>query len=249
MNLAEDKPLWTPSPARIASSNLTAFRVAAEQRWGLSLPDYEALYAWSVEQPEQFWVSVWEGAGTGGPVIGERGERVLVDGDKMPGASWFPDARLNFAQNLLRSRDAHDALVFWGEDRVKNRMSHGELYRAVARFAAALREQGVVAGDRVAAYMPNMPETLVAMLAAASIARSSLPLRPILAFRAYSIASARPSPRCWWPATAITTPARRSMFCSAWGRSSRSCPRSSAWSSSPMCIRPMICRRCRMRAC
>lgn len=103
MNLAEDKPLWTPSPARIASSNLTAFRVAAEQRWGLSLPDYEALYAWSVEQPEQFWVSVWEGAGTGGPVIGVRGERVLVDGDKMPGASWFPDARLNFAQNLLRS--------------------------------------------------------------------------------------------------------------------------------------------------
>ena len=169
MNLAEDKPLWTPSPARIASSNLTAFRVAAEQRWGLSLPDYEALYAWSVEQPEQFWVSVWEGAGTGGPVIGVRGERVLVDGDKMPGASWFPDARLNFSQNLLRSRDAHDALVFWGEDRVKNRMSHGELYRAVARFAAALREQGVVAGDRVAAYMPNMPETLVAMLAAASI--------------------------------------------------------------------------------
>ena len=169
MNLAEDKPLWTPSPARIASSNLTAFRVAAEQRWGLSLPDYEALYAWSVEQPEQFWVSVGEGAGTGGPVIGVRGERVLVDGDKMPGASWFPDARLNFAQNLLRSRDAHDALVFWGEDRVKNRMSHGELYRAVARFAAALREQGVVAGDRVAAYMPNMPETLVAMLAAASI--------------------------------------------------------------------------------
>ena len=169
MNLAEAKPLWTPSPARIALSNLTAFRLAAEQRWGLSLPDYEALYAWSVTRPEQFWVSVWEGAGTGGPVIGVRGERVLVDGDKMPGASWFPDARLNFAQNLLRSRDAHDALVFWGEDRVKNRMSHGELYRAVARFAAALREQGVVAGDRVAAYMPNMPETLVAMLAAASI--------------------------------------------------------------------------------
>ena len=169
MNLAEDKPLWKPSPARIASSNLTAFRAAAEQRWGVSLPDYEALYTWSVEQPEQFWVSVWEGAGTGGPVVGVRGERVLVDGERMPGASWFPEARLNFAQNLLRSRDAHDALVFWGEDRVKNRMSHGELYRAVARFAAALREQGVVAGDRVAAYMPNMPETLVVMLAVASI--------------------------------------------------------------------------------
>ena len=167
--MSPDQPLWTPTPERIAAANVTAFRLAAERRWGVALPDYEALHAWSVAQPEQFWTSVWEGDGVGGGVIGTRGERVLVDGHRMPGAKWFPDARLNFAQNLLRLRDAHDAIVFWGEERVKNRLSHGELYRAVAHFAAALKEQGVVAGDRVAAYMPNLPETVVAMLAAASI--------------------------------------------------------------------------------
>lgn len=169
MNLHEDKPLWVPSAERIAGANVTAFRLAAAQRWGVVLPDYDALYDWSVAHPEQFWVSVWEGDCGGRGVIGERGERVLVDGDKMPGAQWFPDAKLNFARNLLRSRDAHDAIVFWGEDHVMNRMSHGELYRAVAHFVAALREMGVEKGDRVAAYMPNMPETVIAMLAAASI--------------------------------------------------------------------------------
>ncbi len=165
MSGALDQALWTPSSERVETANVTAFRRAAETRWGVTLPDYDALYDWSVAHPEQFWVSVWEDGG----VVGERGDTVLVDGDRMPGAKWFPQARLNFAQNLLRSRDSHDALVFWGEDQVKNRMSHGELYRAVAQFAAALREQGVTKGDRVAAFMPNMPETIVAMLAAASI--------------------------------------------------------------------------------
>ena len=165
MTQQPDQALWVPSADRIAAANITAFARTAEAKWGLSLPDYPALHAWSVGQPEQFWTSVWDD----GEVIGERGETVLLHADRMPGAVWFPDARLNFAQNLLRSRDDHDALVFWGEDKVINRVTHGELYREVARFAAALREMGVGKGDRVAAWMPNMPETIVAMLATASI--------------------------------------------------------------------------------
>jgi acetoacetyl-CoA synthetase len=165
MTASDEKPLWTPSAERIAAANITRFAREAEVRWGVKLPDYAALHAWSVAAPEQFWTSIWDF----GAVAGERGDTVLVDGERMPGAKWFPAARLNFAENLLRRRDEQDAIVFWGEDKLKNRLTHGELYREVARFAAALREMGVGKGDRVAAWMPNMPETIVAMLAAASI--------------------------------------------------------------------------------
>lgn len=162
---ATDQPIWTPSAERIATANITAFRRAAAARWGLDLPDQDRLHDWSVASPEQFWVSVWEDGG----VIGERGERVLLDAERMPGARWFPDARLNYAENLLRRRDAADAVVFWGEDRVQRRLSHAELHLAVARLAAALRGLGVEPGDRVAAYLPNLPETLIALLATASL--------------------------------------------------------------------------------
>ncbi|MBS0370240.1 MAG: acetoacetate--CoA ligase [Proteobacteria bacterium] len=160
-----DRPLWAPDAARVAAANITVFAKTAEQSWGRILPDYAALHAWSIDEPEEFWTSIWEL----GELRGEKGTVVLEDGARMPGAHWFPEARLNFAENLLRSRDESDALVFWGEDKVKNRLTHADLYRQVARFAAALREMGVVEGDRVAAWMPNLPETLVAMLAAASI--------------------------------------------------------------------------------
>jgi acetoacetyl-CoA synthetase len=144
---------------------MTAFMRAVESRWGCAIPDYASLHRWSVDRPAEFWTSVWEF----GEVRGERGAAVLVDGDKMPGARWFPDARLNYAQNLLRARDDGDALVFWGEDRLRRRIGRGEFYRRVARLAAAMRAEGVRPGDRVAAYMPNMPETLITMLAAAAI--------------------------------------------------------------------------------
>ncbi len=159
-------PLWKPSRQRIAAANLTAFMRSATRRWGAEFADYEALHRWSVTHPERFWTTLWDFAGV---VAEKRGERVLIDANKMPGAKWFPDARLNFAENLLRSHDSGDALVFWGEDKVKGRVSHAELYRAVAQTAAALRAMGVHKGDRVAAYMPNLPATVVAMLATASI--------------------------------------------------------------------------------
>jgi len=158
-------PLWQPGAERIAQSNLSAFMQAASRQWGRTFDGYADLHLWSVEHSEEFWVSVWDFAG----VRGERGTTVLVDGDKMPGAQWFPEARLNFAENLLRSRADTDAVVFRGEDKFKARYSHAELYRKVAQLAAAMRAMGVVKGDRIGAYMPNLPETLIAMLATASI--------------------------------------------------------------------------------
>ncbi|MDO8960410.1 MAG: acetoacetate--CoA ligase [Rhodocyclaceae bacterium] len=155
-----DQPLWQPGAERVAAANLTAFARLAD------LPaDYAQLHRWSVEKPEEFWSLLWDFAA----VRGEKGQRILVDGDHMPGAQWFPEARLNYAQNLLRRRDDGTALVFRGEEKVTRRMTYGELYLRVARLAAAMKAEGIVTGDVVAAYMPNLPETLIALLAASSL--------------------------------------------------------------------------------
>ena len=161
-----DKPLWEPSPERIAEANLTRFARQAIRDWKLGFNDYPAFYRWTAESPEQFWDSVWKFAGVRSSA---KGARALVDGGLMPGARWYPDARLNFAENLLRRRDASTALVFWGENRVRRRLAHSELYDQVSRVAQGLRALGIKPGDRVAAYLPNMPEAITAMLAAASI--------------------------------------------------------------------------------
>ena len=158
--------LWQPSKERIARSNISAFIKLVNKRWQAGVADSNALYEWSISQPEQFWTSVWDFCGV---IAQSRGERVLVDGDKMPGAHWFPDAKLNFAENLLRRRDDEDAIVFWGEDKVRRRMSFEEIYDAVSRTAQAMTAIGVKQGDRVAAFMPNMPETIIFMLAASSL--------------------------------------------------------------------------------
>jgi acetoacetyl-CoA synthetase len=160
--------LWTPSAERIAQANLTDFTRRASATAGRPLADYHALWQWSIDDRPAFWNLLWDYAG----VIGTRGERTLVDGDRMPGARWYPDASLNYAENLLSRRaadDKGDALVFRGEDKVAYRVSHAELVATVSRVAAALRAEGVGPGDRVAAYLPNMPEAYVAMLATTSL--------------------------------------------------------------------------------
>jgi len=160
-----ERPLWIPSPERAAASHMAAFMKLVRERHDAKIPDYAALHAWSVTNLEAFWLAVWDYGG----VIGERKGPVLVDRDRMPGARFFPDARLNFAENLLRHRHGSDALVFRGEEKVRRRLTAGELYDEVSRMQQALAAAGVEAGDRVAAFMPNMPETIVAMLAAASL--------------------------------------------------------------------------------
>jgi acetoacetyl-CoA synthetase len=154
-----DQPLWQPDPERVAQTLLARFMQRAGKR------DWDELHRWSVEQSEAFWNLVWEFC----EVRGTRSGPTLVDGGRMPGAKWFPDARINFAENLLRTRDESEALVFWGEDRVQRRMSRRELHQLVSRLAQALRAAGVAKGDRVGGYLPNLPEGVAAMLATASL--------------------------------------------------------------------------------
>ena len=171
-----DQPLWTPSPERAAATNMASFIDFVNERHGAGVDGYAALHRFSVERMEDFWTAVWDFCG----VIAEtRGATVIADKARMPGARFFPQARLNFAENLLRDpvrrgqalgREApSDAIVFWGEDRVRARLSHAGLRDEVSRMQQALAAAGVKSGDRVAAFMPNMPETVVAMLAAASL--------------------------------------------------------------------------------
>ena len=159
------QPLWTPRPARVAASAVTRFRGEANARFGLQLKTYRELHAWSLGWPADFWDLMWDF----GAVVGDKGERRLLDGDKMPGARFFPDARINFAENLMRRHGDEAALIFRGEDKLARRMSFAELDQLVSRMQQALAAAGVGAGDRVAAMLPNLPEAIALMLATTSI--------------------------------------------------------------------------------
>ena len=159
-------PLWKPSEERKRNANITRFIDAVNKRYGKGFRSYDELYDWSINNISDFWGCVWDFC----EIRASRDYDVVVDDPgKMPGTKWFTGARLNFAENLLRYRDEHTAFVFKGETQKSAKMSYAELYDSVARLAKSLREMGVTHGDRIVAYMPNMIETAVAMLAATSI--------------------------------------------------------------------------------
>ena len=157
--------LWRPSAARIADANLTRFMRCVTRRSGTPLGDYAELYAWSIEQPDRFWTELARFA----DVRADFGDGpAIADPQAMPGARFFPDARLNFAENLLRFTDEHPAIIFRNERGQRRTLCWRELHAEVARVAAGLAAAGVVAGDRVAGFLPNLPEAAIAMLATAS---------------------------------------------------------------------------------
>jgi acetoacetyl-CoA synthetase len=165
--MSDDAPLWTPSPERRDASNMHRFvRFARETTGNADIGSYVPLYDFSVRHPEKFWPLVWEFCGI--RATGDF-EPALVNGDKMPGAHWFPNVRLNFAQSLLRFKDDKPALIFrneWGHQR---ELTYAQLHTAVGRIAHGLKQAGVGQGDRVAGFLPNLPETIIAMLATTAL--------------------------------------------------------------------------------
>jgi len=157
--------LWSPGVRRIQDANISRFMQLIRQERDPGVIDYQSLYRFSIESPKAFWRAIWEFGG----VVGFSGSNIVEEFERMPGAHWFPDARLNFAENMLRYRDDRQALVFKSETGLNSSMSYRQLYKQVAGVASALRSMGVEPGDRVAGYLPNIPETVIAMLAATSV--------------------------------------------------------------------------------
>ena len=162
----QKRPLWTPPESVRYNANMTRFIAFVNERHGLSLTSYQELYSWSIEKIPDFWADAWDFTGI---KCFRKYDTVIDDLGHFPGAKWFVGARLNFAENLLSYRDDYPAFIFHGENVVSDGMTYGELYDAVARLATSLKEMGITPGDRVAAYMPNLMETAIAMLATTSI--------------------------------------------------------------------------------
>ncbi|AOF91682.1 acetoacetate--CoA ligase [Sinorhizobium sp. RAC02] len=163
--MTSEKPLWEPSAEILTKSPMAQFMKTAGQAAGRDFRTFDDLHAWSVEDRAAFWTAVWDECG----VIGAKGNVALENGDRMLEARFFPDGQLNFAENLLKATGPGDAIVFRGEDKVSYRWSWDELRGRVSKLQQAFAALGIGEGDRVAAMMPNMPETIACMLATASL--------------------------------------------------------------------------------
>ena len=163
-------PLWSPSVEHIEQSNMWDFMQCVNKNYQNNFHDYSSLYQWSIDYPSLFWPAVWDFCSI---IASQRWQHVLVNGKTLEDSQWFTGSKLNFAENLLRFSQGkykqQAAIIFWGEDQVKRKLSYGELFTNVAQLAQFLKGAGVGEGDRVAAFMPNLPETVIAMLATTSL--------------------------------------------------------------------------------
>jgi len=160
------KLLWQPSEERIKSTNMYRFMTLVNEKFGKDFKDYPPLWEWSVNNLEDFWATTWDFIDI---KAFQPWDKAIDDPEKMPGAKFFVNSRLNFAQNLLRFKNDRPALIFRGEDSVRRTLTYNQLYDEVAKTSASLKALGVKKGDRVVGFVPNMPESIIAMLAATSL--------------------------------------------------------------------------------
>ena len=160
------KIVWSPKKEHVLSSQMWDFMLTVNEKHNTQLIDYDELYSWTIANPHLFWENIWEYCNI---LHSCPYTQVVDDVKKMPGAKWFPSSRLNFAENLLRFRDDHPAVIFRGEDKIERTLTYKELYRSVAKTTEALISCGITSGDRVVGFIPNIPEAVIAMLATASI--------------------------------------------------------------------------------
>jgi len=160
------KTLWQPNKEKAQKSQMFDFLTEINQKYNRGFKEYYELHKWSIENVSNFWGEFWDYSN----IIHSKNYTSVVDNPKkMPGAKWFNEARLNYAENLLQRRDSHPAIIFRGEDKVKKTITYKELFDEVHRIAEGLKRLGVKKNDRVAGFVPNMPEAIIAMLAASSI--------------------------------------------------------------------------------
>ncbi len=215
--------LWTPQPDRIARANVTAFRHWLATERGRTFGDYDALWRWSVTDLDGFWQAVWDYCG----IEASAQPTAVLGARDMPGADWFPGARLNYAQHVLRhERPGQDALYFQSETTPLTGLPWPAFANQVRVLATRLRAMDVRPGDRVASCLPNIPQTVIAMLATTSIGAIWAGCSPTSAGAGSATGSGSWRPRSCSAWTATATAARTSTAATTSGRSSRACP---AW--------------------